>query len=81
MAGKSAFDLVTPHPVCGTEKWHPTSSTVIKTDKEGTLSLLFALQGHLWDLGSQTPRFQMVCFGMSQGAYTSQIGAGLRELS
>lgn len=56
MAGKSAFDLVTLPPVCGTE---------IKTDKEGALSLLFALQGHLWDLGLQTPRFQMVCFGVS----------------
>lgn len=77
MAGKLVFDLATPPPVCGTEmfEWHPTSSILIKTDKEGVLFVFFALEGNLWDLGSQMPHFQthcLVCLG---------IRAGLRELS
>lgn len=73
MAGKSVFDLVTPPPACGMEMlgWHPSCSILIKTDKEGTLSVFFALKGSLWDLGSQMPHSQMhclVCLKSGQGS-------------
>lgn len=69
MARRSVSDLATPPPACGIEMlvWHPTASTLIKTDKEGALSMFFALKGHLWDLESQMPHFQTLCLVCLKG--------------